>query len=118
DEVKVVRDEEPNNDVDSISIQVPNDMNDVIQPSIPQTIHTTLADKDYVAPATKSVLDEHLEEFKDEILNVTVVDEEVNINPTKDIEVLERLLTKDPKSYFTKIQDTRSKKWKLVITSA
>ncbi|GKA80679.1 hypothetical protein Tco_0787371 [Tanacetum coccineum] len=63
DEVKVVRDEEPNNDVDSISIHVLDVMDDVIQPSIPQVIHTTPPPyKDYVAPATKSILDEILEE--------------------------------------------------------
>ncbi|GKB09962.1 hypothetical protein Tco_0843885, partial [Tanacetum coccineum] len=62
DEAKVVRDEEPNNDDDSISIHVPDVMDDVIQPSIPQVIHTTPPDKDYVAPATKSILDELLEE--------------------------------------------------------
>nr|GEV47374.1 hypothetical protein [Tanacetum cinerariifolium] len=62
DEVKVVRDEEPNNDVDSIYIHVPDVMDDVIQPSIPQTINTTPHDKDYVAHATKSILDELLEE--------------------------------------------------------
>ncbi|GKC58460.1 hypothetical protein Tco_1086058 [Tanacetum coccineum] len=57
----------------------------------------------YVAPATKSILDELLEEFGDEILNVTMVDEEAECNPTKDIEELERLLAKDPQSYFTEI---------------
>ncbi|GJX47774.1 hypothetical protein Tco_0272964 [Tanacetum coccineum] len=98
-EVKVVRDEEPNND----SIQVPDAMDDVIQPLIPQVIHTTPPDKDYVAPATKSILDELLEEFGDKILNVTVVDKEADCNPTKDIEELEKLLAKDPQSYFTEI---------------
>ncbi|GKC60698.1 hypothetical protein Tco_1088296 [Tanacetum coccineum] len=48
----VVREEEPNNDVVSISIQVPDVIDDVIQPLIPQTLHTTPPDKDYVAPAT------------------------------------------------------------------
>ncbi|GKD58439.1 hypothetical protein Tco_1295948 [Tanacetum coccineum] len=98
DEVKVVRDEEPNNDVGSISIQVPDVMDGEIQPSIPQSIHTPPPDKDYVAPATKSILDELLEEFGDEILNVTVVDEGDDFNPTKDIEELERILAKDPQS--------------------
>nr|GEU70603.1 hypothetical protein [Tanacetum cinerariifolium] len=81
DEVMAVRDEEPNND----SIYVPNVMDDLIQPLIPQVIHTTPPDKDYLAPATKSILDEILEEFRDEIVNVTVVDEEADCNPTKDI---------------------------------
>nr|GEZ02138.1 epidermal patterning factor 1 [Tanacetum cinerariifolium] len=72
DEVKVVTDVEPYNDVDT--------------------------------PATKSILDELLEEFGDEILNITVVNEEADYNPTKDIEELERLLAKDPRSYFTDIK--------------
>ncbi|GJS41987.1 hypothetical protein Tco_0567030 [Tanacetum coccineum] len=48
------------------------------------------------APATKSILDELLEEFRDEILNVTMVDEDADFNPTKDLEELERLLAKEP----------------------
>ncbi|GJW97158.1 hypothetical protein Tco_0178966 [Tanacetum coccineum] len=36
------------------------------------------------------------EEFGDNIVNVTMVDEEVDSNPTRDIEELERLLAKDP----------------------
>ncbi|GKA72815.1 hypothetical protein Tco_0779031 [Tanacetum coccineum] len=83
---------------------IPDVMGDVIQPLILKTIHTTLPDKKYVAPATKSTSNDLLEEFGDEILNVTIVDEEVDFNPTKDIEELEILLAKDPQSCFTKIQ--------------
>ncbi|GKC20562.1 hypothetical protein Tco_1022712 [Tanacetum coccineum] len=83
---------------------LPDVMDDVIQPSIPKTIHTTPPDGDYVAPATKSILDELLEEFSDEILNVTMVDKEANFIPTKDIKELERLLTNNHQSHFTKIQ--------------
>ncbi|GKB83172.1 hypothetical protein Tco_0950067 [Tanacetum coccineum] len=39
-----------------------------------------------------------------EILNVTMVNEEADFNPTKDIEKLERLLAKDPQSHFIEIQ--------------
>ncbi|GKA97615.1 hypothetical protein Tco_0825509 [Tanacetum coccineum] len=67
-------------------------------------IHTTPPNDDYVAPTSKSILDELLEEFRDEILNVTMVDDEADFNPTKDLEELERLLTKEPQSNFTKIQ--------------
>ncbi|GKB84288.1 hypothetical protein Tco_0956560, partial [Tanacetum coccineum] len=77
----------------------PNDpdvMDSVIQPLIPKTIHTTPPDKDYVATATKSTLDDLLEEFENKILNVTMVDEGAECNPTKDIEELDRLLAKDP----------------------
>ncbi|GKG57652.1 hypothetical protein Tco_0587250, partial [Tanacetum coccineum] len=89
DEVKVVREEEPDNDIDSISIQVPDVMDNVIQPLILQSIHTTPPDKDYVAPATKSILDELLDEFNDEIMNITMVDEEADFNPTRDLEELD-----------------------------
>ncbi|GJR79743.1 hypothetical protein Tco_0150528, partial [Tanacetum coccineum] len=100
-ELKVERDEELNNDV---SIHVPDVMDDVIQTLTPQAIHTTPHNKDYVAPTTKSILDELLEEFRDEILNMTMVDEEADFNPAKDIEELERLLAKDPQSYVMEIQ--------------
>nr|GEU38422.1 hypothetical protein [Tanacetum cinerariifolium] len=71
---------------------VPDEIDEVIQPLVPQAIHTTPPNDDYVAPATKLILDELLEEFGDEILNITMVDEEADFNPTKDIEELERLL--------------------------
>ncbi|GJR44514.1 hypothetical protein Tco_1312617 [Tanacetum coccineum] len=83
---------------------VPVEMDEVIQPLILQPIHTTPPNNDYVTPATKSILDELLKEFGDEILNVTLVDKKADFNPTKDIEELERLLAKDPQSYFMKIQ--------------
>ncbi|GJZ09188.1 hypothetical protein Tco_0543471 [Tanacetum coccineum] len=57
----------------------------------------------YDAPATDPILDELLEEFRDELLDITVVDEEADCNPTRDIEKLERLLTKYPQSYFMEI---------------
>nr|GEU90216.1 hypothetical protein [Tanacetum cinerariifolium] len=58
----------------------------------------------YVAPTTKSILDDLLEEFRDEILNVTMVDEGAECSPTKDLEELKILLVKDPQSHYTKIQ--------------
>ncbi|GJT00557.1 hypothetical protein Tco_0821726 [Tanacetum coccineum] len=75
---------------------VPDEMDEVIRTLIPQPIHPTPPNDDYVEPATKSILDELLEKFGDEILNVTMVDEEADFNPTKDIEELERLLAKHP----------------------
>ncbi|GJR38567.1 hypothetical protein Tco_1214251 [Tanacetum coccineum] len=83
---------------------VPDVMDDVIHPLILKTLHTTPPDEDYVATTTKSNLDELLEELGDEILNVTMVDEEADFNPTYDIEELERLLAKDPQSYLMEIQ--------------
>ncbi|GJY27486.1 retrotransposon protein, putative, ty1-copia subclass [Tanacetum coccineum] len=83
---------------------VPDEMDEVIQPLIPQPIHSTPPNDDYVAPTTKLILDELLEEFRDEIVNVTMVDKKDDSNPTKDIEELERLLAKDPQSHFIEIQ--------------
>ncbi|GJV01797.1 putative reverse transcriptase domain-containing protein [Tanacetum coccineum] len=80
-----------------------DEIDEIVQPLIPEPIHTTPPNDDYVAPATKSILDELLEEFRDEILNITMVDEEVNFNPTKDLEELERLLAKEPQSNFMEI---------------
>ncbi|GKC36504.1 hypothetical protein Tco_1048888, partial [Tanacetum coccineum] len=67
----------------------PDKMDNVIQPLIPQTIHTTPPNDDYVALATKSILDELLEEFDKEIMNVTMVDKET---------------AKDPQSHFMEIK--------------
>ncbi|GKD41405.1 hypothetical protein Tco_1261612 [Tanacetum coccineum] len=83
---------------------VPEVMEDVIQPLIPKTLHTPPPNEDYVAPATKSILDELLEEFGDEILNITMVDKGGNFNPNKDIEELEKLLANDPKPHYMEIQ--------------
>nr|GEZ78737.1 hypothetical protein [Tanacetum cinerariifolium] len=82
-----------------ITPNFPDEMDEVIQPLIPQPIQTIPPNNDYIAPATKLILDE----FRDEIMNVTMVDEEADLNPTRDIEELERLLAKDPQSHFMKI---------------
>ncbi|GJV43497.1 hypothetical protein Tco_1428033, partial [Tanacetum coccineum] len=66
-------------------------------------IHTTPPNDDYVAPATKSILDELLEEFGDKILNVATIDEEAD--PTMDLEELERLLAMRPQSNFYENSD-------------
>ncbi|GKD43610.1 hypothetical protein Tco_1268255 [Tanacetum coccineum] len=67
---------------------------DVIQPLIPKTLHTTPPNENYVAPATNPILDKLLE---DKILNVAMVDEEADL--TRDLEELERLLVENP--HFT-----------------
>ncbi|GJS61319.1 hypothetical protein Tco_0656103 [Tanacetum coccineum] len=119
DEVKVLREKEPDNVINCIFIQVPDIMNDVIQPLIPQTIHTTPPDKDYVAPATKPILDEILEEFGDEILNISMVDEEADFNPTRDIEELERLIVTNHESLWQGDGISRSPclvvTWKILV---
>ncbi|GKD28395.1 hypothetical protein Tco_1239173, partial [Tanacetum coccineum] len=57
DEVKVVRQEEPDDDIDSIPKQVPNVNDDLIQPLIPQPIYTTPPDNAYVVLDTSLILD-------------------------------------------------------------
>ncbi|GKA95062.1 retrovirus-related pol polyprotein from transposon TNT 1-94, partial [Tanacetum coccineum] len=89
---------------ENLKPNVPDIMDNIIQPLIPKTIHTTPPDKNYVAPATKSILDDLLEEFGEEILNVTMVDEGAECSPTKDLEELERLLAKDPQSHYKEIR--------------
>ncbi|GKC58354.1 hypothetical protein Tco_1085952 [Tanacetum coccineum] len=68
---------------------VHDETDEAIQPLIPQPIHTTPLNDDYVAPTTKSILDGLLEEFGDEIVNATIDYEEA---------------TKDSQSQFTEIQ--------------
>ncbi|GJX16498.1 hypothetical protein Tco_0217330, partial [Tanacetum coccineum] len=68
-----------------------------MHPLILKTLHTTPPNEDYVAPATKPILDELLE---NKILNVAMVDEKAD--PTRDLEELERLLVED--HHFTEIQ--------------
>nr|GEX18252.1 hypothetical protein [Tanacetum cinerariifolium] len=63
---------------------IPNEIDEIVKPLIPEPIHTTPPSDDYVAPTTKLILDELLKEFEDEILNVTMVDDEADFNPTKD----------------------------------
>nr|GEU38962.1 reverse transcriptase domain-containing protein [Tanacetum cinerariifolium] len=74
----------------------------------PKTLHTTPPNEDYVALATKSILDDLLEEFGDEILNVTMVDEGAKCNPAKDLEELDRLLAKEPQLNFIEIQSPQN----------
>ncbi|GJW58991.1 hypothetical protein Tco_0105722 [Tanacetum coccineum] len=64
----------------------------------------TPPDDAYDASATDPNLDELLEEFGNELLDITMVDKEQDCNPTRDIEDLEILLAKDPQSYFMEIK--------------
>ncbi|GKE09413.1 hypothetical protein Tco_1412964 [Tanacetum coccineum] len=82
---------------------VSDEIDEIVQPLILEPIHTTLPNNDYVAPATKSILDELLEEFSDEILNVATINEEAD--PTKDLEELERLLAMRPQLNFMENSD-------------
>nr|GEU65166.1 MAK10-like protein [Tanacetum cinerariifolium] len=96
------RNHESVEDVERIKqfFNVPDETDEVIQPLIPQPIHITLPIDDYVAPDTKSILNELLE---DKILNVTLVDKEADFNHTKDIEELEKFLANEPQSHVTDI---------------
>ncbi|GKC53857.1 hypothetical protein Tco_1076602 [Tanacetum coccineum] len=67
DKAKVIREEEHDYD---IPLQ-----DDVVQPLIPQAVHITLPDDDYVASATNPILDKHLNEFRNELFDITGVDE-------------------------------------------
>ncbi|GKD67904.1 hypothetical protein Tco_1321994, partial [Tanacetum coccineum] len=87
---------------------IPDEIDEIVQPLIPKPIHTIPPNDDYVAPATKSILDKLLEEFGDEILNVATIDEEADFNPTKDLEELERHLAMRPQSNFIEIQVDRN----------
>ncbi|GJZ29288.1 hypothetical protein Tco_0573935 [Tanacetum coccineum] len=53
--------------------------------------------------------DQLLEEFRDELLVTTMVDKEADCNPTREVKELERLLAKDPQSYFTEIKVATAK---------
>ncbi|GKD83359.1 hypothetical protein Tco_1350198 [Tanacetum coccineum] len=68
DEAKVVREEE---------LDIPL-QDGVLQPLTPQTVHITLPDDDYVAPATNPILDKYLNEFGKEFFDMTGVDENGN----------------------------------------
>ncbi|GJV15042.1 hypothetical protein Tco_1360365 [Tanacetum coccineum] len=83
---------------------VPNKTDKIVQPLIPEPIHTTPPNDNYVAPATKLILDELFDEFKNKILNVTMVDKEADFNPTKGLEEFERLLAMRPQTNLMKIQ--------------
>lgn len=64
----------------------------------PLTSPITPPDDNYEAPTTNPILDELLNEFGDEVLDVTVIDEEAGCNPTKDVE-LEPVLYEKPLSF-------------------
>ncbi|GJT81840.1 hypothetical protein Tco_1056182 [Tanacetum coccineum] len=54
---------------------VPDEIDEIVQPLILEPIHTTPPNDDYVAPATKSILDDLWRRIKSEISNVNMVNE-------------------------------------------
>ncbi|GJS18792.1 hypothetical protein Tco_0413264 [Tanacetum coccineum] len=81
----------PTNYDEAVADSFHQNKKDVIQPLIPTTLHTTPPNEDYVAPATKPILEKLLEINH---LNVAMVDEEAD--PTRDLEEPERLLVEYP----------------------
>ncbi|GJV19507.1 reverse transcriptase domain-containing protein [Tanacetum coccineum] len=77
---KVVREEEQDYD---------NPLQDhVMQPLIPQTVHFTPPDDDYVAPATNPILNKHLNEFGKKFADNTRVYKNIDSNPVNDFKEL------------------------------
>ncbi|GKC32128.1 hypothetical protein Tco_1039422, partial [Tanacetum coccineum] len=79
---------------------------EIVQDSIWEHDDDSEEDQEEDAPATPSILDELLDEYGNEILNVTMVDEEADFNPTKGLEEFERLLAMRPQTTLTEIQHT------------
>ncbi|GJU56252.1 hypothetical protein Tco_1229966 [Tanacetum coccineum] len=89
------------NDIVSVPIQVSKVKDDILQPLTSQDIHITPPDDTYVVSATSLILDDLLEEFEDELLDIIV---EEDCNPTRDIEELKRLLVKHYQSSLMEIK--------------
>ncbi|GJT18273.1 hypothetical protein Tco_0876979 [Tanacetum coccineum] len=87
-EAKVVMEEEQDYDINSIPLQDSDVMDGMMQPLTPHTVHITQPDDDYVAPATSPILDKHLNKFREELFDITGVDEKANGNPITDIKEL------------------------------
>ncbi|GJW58537.1 hypothetical protein Tco_0105268 [Tanacetum coccineum] len=104
-ELKIVRQEEPGKktlkkmEVKSLQIKeaiphVSKVMDDMMQPLTLQATHITPLDDAYVASATNLVLVELSKEFDDELLSISLTDEEVECL-MRDVEELEKLLVHD-----------------------
>ncbi|GKC94897.1 hypothetical protein Tco_1160339 [Tanacetum coccineum] len=104
DEVKVVREKELEYD---IPLQ-----NGEMQSLTPQTVHITPLDDDYVAPATSPLLEKHLNEFGEEISDITRVAEKADGNLVNDVKELSNIIkTYDFETFIWKLlhQDLNSK---------
>ncbi|GJW85949.1 hypothetical protein Tco_0159094 [Tanacetum coccineum] len=83
------------NDIASVPIQVSEVIDAVMQSLTSQAIHITPPDHAYVAPATNLILVDISKEFNDELLSISLTDEEAKC-PMMDVEELEQLLVHVP----------------------
>ncbi|GKD69874.1 hypothetical protein Tco_1323964 [Tanacetum coccineum] len=75
----------------------------VMQPLTPQTVHITLPDDDYVAPATNPILDKQLIKFRKEFSDITRVAKKANCNPVNDVKELSDIKKYDCKTFIQKL---------------
>ncbi|GKB47542.1 hypothetical protein Tco_0898295 [Tanacetum coccineum] len=73
----------------------------VMQPLIPQTVHITPPDDDYVSPATNPILNTHLNEFGKKFADNTRVYKNIDSNPVNDLKEL--LKAYDFKTFIQKL---------------
>ncbi|GJY47564.1 hypothetical protein Tco_0436627 [Tanacetum coccineum] len=90
---KVVREKEKDYD---IPLQ-----DHIMQPLTPQTVHIAPPDDDYVAPATNTILNKLLNEFREEFADNTRVSEKIDSNPINDLK--EILKTYDFETFIQKL---------------
>ncbi|GJY72618.1 hypothetical protein Tco_0476321 [Tanacetum coccineum] len=112
DEVRVVREKELEYD---IPLQ-----NGEMQSLTPQTVHITPLDDDYVAPATRPLLEKHLNEFGEEISDITRVAEKADGNLVNDVKKRSNMIkTYDFETFIWKLlhQDLNSKETEFEISS-
>ncbi|GKD13065.1 hypothetical protein Tco_1197472 [Tanacetum coccineum] len=93
---KIIREEEQDYDIP---------LHDgVMQPLTPQTVHITLIDDDYVAPATSPTLDKQLNEFGKEYSDITRAAKKADGNPVNDIKELSYIIkTSDFETFVRKL---------------
>ncbi|GJT83407.1 hypothetical protein Tco_1057749 [Tanacetum coccineum] len=73
----------------------------IMQPLTPQTVHITLPDDDYVAPASNPILNKHLNKFGEEFDDKTRVSKKIDSNPMNDLK--EFLKTYDFETFIRKL---------------
>ncbi|GKD82878.1 hypothetical protein Tco_1349717 [Tanacetum coccineum] len=73
----------------------------IMQPLTPQTVHITLPDDDYVAPASNPILNKHLNKFGEEFDDKTRVSRKIDSNPMNDLK--EFLKTYDFETFIRKL---------------
>ncbi|GJS51660.1 hypothetical protein Tco_0625022 [Tanacetum coccineum] len=78
---------------------------EVKQPSTSQYIIQDTPPYDAYDAQTANPILELLEEFGDELLDITMVDEEADCNPTRDVDELDCLIAKDHQSSLTEIKE-------------